>query len=282
MTHFLAGPITEGLVERYLLNFYQNCDAVVGLNKITIQEIQEFGYTGRILHIPNGRDLRQFNACQLADLQAPEKILTFIGFISKRKNQEFLVEAMQFLPANYRLVLIGEPIVANFQQELQKAAGLHVNVTFTGQLTQQEVKAHLEKTHVVVSASKMEVQSLVIIEALASGTPVVGLSNETIDELVDARVGIRLPAESSPQKFAAAVRQVCELDKAKYRKLCENARRRVASLDWSNVMEKSIHSYTEISEQKEKIPSTNLSGEILQKYISQLRRCKASSKFCRM
>ncbi len=45
------------------------------------------------------------------------------------------------------------------------------------------------KTHAFVSASKMEVQSLAIIEALASGSPVIGLGNETVDELVDETNG---------------------------------------------------------------------------------------------
>jgi hypothetical protein len=36
---------------------------------------------------------------------------------------------------------------------------------------------------VSISASAMEIQSLAVIEALASGTPVVGLSNEAVAEL---------------------------------------------------------------------------------------------------
>jgi glycosyltransferase involved in cell wall biosynthesis len=86
----------------------------------------------------------------------------------------------------------------------------------------------------------MEVQSLVIIEALASGTPVVGLSNETVDELVDASDGIRLSKDASPREFAAAVHKICELGEAEYRKLCENSRSRVNTLDWSIVMEKTL------------------------------------------
>jgi len=271
VAHFLTGPITEGLVEKYLLNFYQNCDAVVGLNEITSREIRDFGYTGPILHIPNGRNLRQFHTCQFADPLASEKALTFVGFISKRKNQEFLIQAMKFLPTNYRLMLIGEPIVNAYQEELaQKAADLQVNVTFTGQLNQQEISTILEKTHVFVSASKMEVQSLSVIEALASGTPVVGLSNETIDELVDTSNGIRLSKEISPQEFASAVHRICELDESEYRKLCESARSRVNTLDWSNVMEKTMQSYTEISKLKANVSVSKTPTEVLHKYITQL------------
>ncbi len=68
----------------------------------------------------------------------------------------------------------------------------------------------LAQTHAFVSASKMEVQSLAIIEALASGSPVIGLGNETVDELVDETNGVRLPNDTSAEEFAAAIRSVCD------------------------------------------------------------------------
>ena len=80
----------------------------------------------------------------------------------------------------------------------------------------------------------MEVQSLAVLEALASGTPVLGLSNETIDELVDASVGGRLPKNTPPEEFARAVRTLCETDKDSYKGMCHDARKRVARYDWSN------------------------------------------------
>jgi hypothetical protein len=87
------------------------------------------------------------------------------------------------------------------------------------------------------------VQSLVIIEALASGTPVVGLSNETIDELVDKRVGKELSADANPKKFAAAIKEVTNLNQKKYKKLCRRARRRVSLLDWQNIVPKTEKVY---------------------------------------
>ena len=66
-----------------------------------------------------------------------------------------------------------------------------------------------------VSASLQEAQSLIILEALASGTPIVGLSNETIDELVDDTVGIALDTETSPKEF---------LEHVNYEKIAQAAR----------------------------------------------------------
>jgi hypothetical protein len=114
----------------------------------------------------------------------------------------------------------------------------------------------------------MEVQSLVVIEALASGTPIVGLSNETVDELVDDNVGIRLPAEASPQEFAAAVQHICELPTGDYQKLCAGARQRVINLDWSNVMEKTITAYDEVLGLQKNTPKHITGEELVDKYLT--------------
>jgi 1,2-diacylglycerol 3-alpha-glucosyltransferase len=244
ISSLLDTPINDGLVKRYLRNFYQQCDAVIGLNQITAAKIRKFGYRGRIFQIPNGRDLAMYHSEECADINENEKRLTFVGSLGKRKNQEFLIEAMQYLPAAYHLQLVGVPLDVSYQRELEKQVNkLGVKVSFLGQLSQQEVAGVLANSHAFVSASKMEVQSLAIIEALASGSPVIGLGNETVDELVDESNGICLSNDASAREFAAAVRSVCERPQVEYRKLCQNAYSRVSALDWSCVMKKTIQSY---------------------------------------
>lgn len=244
ITRLLNTPINDRLVKRYLLNFYKNCDAVIGLNQITATMIRDFGYRGRIFQIPNGRNLAMYRSKECADINEEEKRLTFVGSLGKRKNQEFLIEAMQYLPEEYHLQLVGVPLNASYLKQLKKQVEkLGVKVSFLGQLSQEEVAAVLVKTHVFVSASRMEVQSLAIIEALASGSPVVGLGNETVDELVDESNGMCLSNDASAREFAAAVSSVCERPPAEYKKLCQNAHSRVSALDWSCVMKKTVQSY---------------------------------------
>ena len=271
ITRLLATPVNEMLVEKYLLNFYENCDAVIGLNQNVATMIRDFGYDGRIFQIPNGRNLALYHTSRSADLQEKEKRLTFVGSLGKRKNQAFLIEAMQFLPENYRLQLLGVPLDRAYLQELNKIiARLRVQVDFLGQLSQEEVAGVLAQTHVFVSASKMEVQSLAIIEALASGLPVVALSNETTDELVDDAVGAHLPKDASAEAFAAAVRRVCELPQAGYETMCANAHNRVEALDWSKVMQRTIQSYeTVIAEQAQKA-GHSAPYEFAKKYVEQI------------
>ena len=238
---FLAVPVTRGFLE----DFYLNCDAVVALNSIAARGIREFGYAGRLFVIPNGRDLRNYATCRPADITQQQKILTFVGFISRRKNQLYLLEMLKHLPPQYCLRLIGEPLDPDYIVELEayaKASHLD-NVEFCGEVRYNDISEQYEAAHVLVSASKLEVQSLVVIEALASGTPVVGLSNETIDELVDEGDGVWLPKDTPPAGFAAAVVHLCTLTQAEYLRLCQHARDRVRHLDWANITQQAVDMY---------------------------------------
>jgi glycosyltransferase involved in cell wall biosynthesis len=205
------------------------------------------------LTIPNGRDVERLGACSIADVREPTKTLTFVGFVSRRKNQAYLVEVMSHLPPTaYRLQIVGDVLEPDYHAQIVQQAqdrGLQ-NISFVGSVPHSEIPALLGQTHAFVSASKMEVQSLSIIEALASGTPVVGLSNETIDELVDERVGFCLNHDASPQAFAARVREICRLTPAEYAALCQNARQRVAHLGWAEVQERTIVAYAQLIERR--------------------------------
>jgi glycosyltransferase involved in cell wall biosynthesis len=264
----LQGSFSESISRRILKDFYQNCDAIIALNEPEREALRQFGHEGKLFIIPNGRDLKRYAACASADIDAAEKTLSFIGYISERKNQIYLIDAHLHLPKQYVLYLIGKALKPEYGRQLKRYCEAHGldNVTFTGQVAHEEIPSYLEKTHVVVSASKMEVQSLVVIEALASGTPVVGLSNETTDELVDDEVGRRLPKDTSPKAFAASVERICSLPQGEYDRLCENARRRVDHLDWSNVVDQTVAAYQELMEKKPSI--TRQEGAVLADLVS--------------
>jgi len=144
--------------------------------------------------------------------------------------------------------LIGKPLNAEYQTKLERYIKKNnlTNVEFVGQITHKQIPDYLEKAHIFTSASKMEVQSLVVIEALASGTPVVGLSNETIDELVSADVGAWLAKDQKPTAFAKQVERICNLPPDQYQMVCKNARESVKHLDWSNVVESTVEAYHEV------------------------------------
>lgn len=223
--------------------FYWHCSAVVAINQSALNDLRELGYVGNLFQICNGRDLNRLNACPLPSREMPKRQLMFIGHIIPRKNQEYLVEAMRYLPSHYELKLVGYIGHHGYHDELlQKVEhyGLK-NVEFTGRIDPKIIPEKLTDAHVFVSASVLEVQSLVVIEALAAGKPVVGLSNQTIDEFVDDSCGAVLPKNASCQVFAETVMRVAEAQD--YELLCLSARQKVQKHNWDTVIAETISAY---------------------------------------
>ena len=244
----VQSPISDIAVHAVLTNFFTNCDALIALNQSAYDAIREFGYSGLIYIIPNGRELARYSQKGFADPHSEVKTLLFIGYLNDRKNQSYLLEVMRHLPEEYRLRLIGKPLNLAYQEKLEAYIKEHrlTNVDFLGQVEHDQIPDYLEAAHIFSSASTMEVQSLVVLEALASGTPVVGLSNETIDELIDDEVGAWLAKDQNPAEFADQVLRICSLPEVSYQAMCQSARDRVAHLDWSNVIEQTALAYREI------------------------------------
>jgi len=249
LVRYMKGISRTGLLHvltrTYLVTFCRHCTGVVALNQAAARDIRGIGYRGRLSIIPNGRTLSMYDGKEPADIGAPEKILSFIGDILPRKNQKYLVNVLSHLPPSYRLVLIGHDVDHRYRREIDASLdpGLRRRVTFTGNLPHERVPEHLARTHLWVSASLMEVQSLAVLEALASGTPVLGLSNETIDELVDETAGGKLARDTAPAQFAVAVRRLCEGDPAAYAALCRGARTKSLPYDWSKSMARTEELY---------------------------------------
>ena len=244
----LQSSFSESVTRRALFDFYENCDAIIALNQPALNSIRDFGYRGKLFVIPNGRNLKHYQTCQNADIEESEKVISFVGYITERKNQAYLLDVLRHLPENYTMQFIGRALVPEYKERLDKMIAEHDldNVRFTGQVSHDQIPALLEKTHVFPSASRMEVQSLVVIEALASGTPVVGLSNETIDELINDRVGVHLEKDTPPQEFAARIQDICEQTPEAYAAMCQQARDRVQHLDWTRIVEQTAAAYQDI------------------------------------
>ncbi|MGA2974461.1 MAG: glycosyltransferase [Spirochaetia bacterium] len=246
---FLQSGLMRMLTRTYIVSFCRHCTGVVALNKAAADDIRSIRYRGRLYIIPNGRTMALYDGKAPADIRSMEKILAFVGDVIPRKNQKYLVKMMSFLPPDYRLLLIGHDVDHHYRREIDSMMGpdIRQRVTFTGRLDHSRVPEHLAKTHLWVSASLREVQSLAVMEALASGTPVLGLSNETIDEMVDSRVGMRLMKDATPEQFAAAVRSLCETDGETYQGMCKSARERVQPYDWANSVRMTERMYQQSS-----------------------------------
>jgi len=245
----LGKILRSRLVSDYFSYFFNHCQGVIALNKTAKEDFLRLGYQGEIFLVPNGRHIKTYWRPKSF---TKEKTLVFIGYLTERKNQKYLIEMMRYLEEDFSLLLIGSPINEKYFLELKKKVEKYKlkNVFFLGEIPHRQIPSFLAKAKVFVSASRMEVQSLVILEALASGTPVVGLSNETIDEFIDETCGYCLPKKTAPSEFARKVKAICSLPKKEYEKLRKSASKKVQFLDWQEIVPQTIAVYRRLAEGK--------------------------------
>ncbi len=126
----------------------------------------------------------------LREREEPENkmVLLYVGRVSWEKNLRLLVQAYRGMDHQYcHLVIVGDgPAYAEMQQEL---AGLPV--TFTGYLRGEALATAYASADIFAFPSRTETFGQVVLEAMASGLPVVGLLSEGVCDLViDGRTGL--------------------------------------------------------------------------------------------
>ncbi len=187
-------------------------------------------FTARCEVVSNGIDLRNFHP----SATRAEPVILFVGFLIPRKGVRYLVEALALLPprlADWRLVLVGDgPEEANLRAQVA-ALGLAERVEFAGSQPQDAVAAWMRRAQLFVLPSVEEGQGVVLLEALASGTPIVASDVGGIREVVTPEVGVRVP-EADPAALAAALTDLLD-DPARRHMMAMTARQvAAAQYDW--------------------------------------------------
>lgn len=119
-------------------------------------------------------------------LKKNDFILICVARLDKNKNQGFLINVMKKLVIEYNnihLLLVGPDEINGKYQEKVKEYKLENNVHFLGR--RDDIPKLLSISDIVVSASKREGLPVNIIEAFATGKPVIALNCRGVDELIE-------------------------------------------------------------------------------------------------
>lgn len=163
-----------------------------------------------------------------------QPMLLYVGRVAFEKNIGFLLRATALALhqcPDLLLVITGEgPALPALRQEALKL-GIDKQVRFVGYL--DRAKALPDCYHAAdafVFASRTETQGLVLIEAMAAGTPVIALAvMGTVDILKPQRGA--LVAQDSEKDFAARINELVNYPAARQQALIEEAR--AYAQEWS-------------------------------------------------
>lgn len=159
--------------------------------------------------LPNVVNLDMFHISEKSN--NPCKIIHISCFEDKSKNISGLLESLKIVDEkgiDFQCTLIGEGM--DFEMMKQKAESLQLinKVSFTGLLEGQALADELASGDFLVLSSNYENMPVVILEALASGLPVVSTNVGGIKEMIDDTKGILVEPRNQETLAEAIIKMI--------------------------------------------------------------------------
>lgn len=217
-----------------LRELFHGAAAVVTVSDFAVVQLRErFPALGeKVRRIYNGVELRRFTQAKF-DSEPP--LLLAVGRLIEKKGFAELVSACAMLRDRrraFRCEIAGEgPLQPALAAQIE-TANLQSVVRLSGPLSQTEVAARMTAARVFVLPCVIDAEGgmdnlpTVIMEAMASGLPVVSTTLAGIPEMVEHRVTGELVAPRAPTALADALERLCAPEEA--RRLGENGREAAA------------------------------------------------------
>lgn len=199
-----VGSWTETSVQGYISRLYGNFDRVLAPSQVMVDRLIDMGVEN--VHVqPLGVDLQMFHPRRRDDhlkqelgLKPDTRLLIFAGRGSKEKNLPVLLRCMKRLGSRYHLLLAGS------HMPLQVPG----NVSIIGHFCETAQLARLlASADALIHAGDQETFGLIVLEAMASGIPVVAVAAGAFTEIIAPPCGL-LCEPNDPDDMASAVRQL--------------------------------------------------------------------------
>jgi glycogen(starch) synthase len=224
-------------------------DVITGCSQFVLDEAEAVygSFSGRARAIPNGIRLSEYAYAHAQPSQAP--YVLGLGRMVTQKGFDLLIESFRTLGADWpelRLLLAGDgPARAVLESQVERT-GLASRVVFCGSVRHESAIELLQNAEVFVLPSRHEPQGIVVLEAMAAGTPVVAAAVGGVPEIVcDGENGL-LFCRGDTDALAAAVDRALT-DDAVRAHLIAAGRATAASYDWTLTTDAYLAAYADAS-----------------------------------
>lgn len=196
----------------------EQLDFVTTPTKTAAELLKKAGFSKKVAPVSCGIDMERFNPInnglylkERYAIPADRPVLLYVGRLDKEKKIEVILRSLPKIlhAGNIHLVLAGIGKEKKKLETLSEKLNIKKSVTFTGFIPDKDLQNIYRTADIFVIAGIAELQSLVTMEAMASGLPVVAVNAMALPELVrDGENGYLFPAGDSQalaQKIIAIV-----------------------------------------------------------------------------
>ncbi len=249
----------------YLLNkiCQWRIDGVIGVAPLSLDYFKQ--YDGPKKVIPNGIDLGEFNTRipKIKRFSDGKINILFVGRIEERKGLIYLLRAYKILQkkfSNLRLIVVGEG-------PLEKECKSYVNknrleeVVFVGTITKTLNRYYRTADIFVSPAIFGESFGLVLLEAMACGTPVVAFANQGYKGFLKGKVGEKSLAKSRDYRGLAKKIEILIKNPRLRKKVSTKGIKEAKEYSWTKVTAQVLDFYNFCKKEKIKKRKNNFSLE---------------------
>lgn len=193
------------------LKFYKN-NYYVSFSLAQRKQMPELNWVANIYH---GVDTKKF-----AFNPKPKDYLLYLGRITEEKGVHYAIEAAQ--AANMKLIIAGlsYPTEGYWHEKIEKHID-GVNIRYVGQANLEQKIQYLKNAKAVLFPSQYnEVFGLVMIEAMACGTPVIAWKNGSVPEVIKNRKTGYIV--KSVEEMVKAINKIDKISREETRKRAED------------------------------------------------------------
>lgn len=200
-------------VKKRFKNIFQSANQVQCISNYLANWSREMGVTGRISVVPNGVDIEKFEISnQQSETKSTDKTIITTSRLVKKNGIDDLIRSLTFLPANFKLQIVG---IGPEEKELKKLAkdlNLENRIKWSGFIDQDKLPAVLRQADIFCRPSLSEGLGNSFLEAMAVGLPVIGTPVGGIPDFLQAGETGWLCQPHNPESIAKAVLEICRPD----------------------------------------------------------------------
>ncbi|HSV95649.1 MAG TPA: glycosyltransferase [Spirochaetota bacterium] len=178
--------LAQRAVQRLCNWLYERKDLIISPSHRIKSVLEEQNVTTPIEVISNGMDLGVFRGSVKERPSGPPRLL-HVGRISFEKNCDVVLGAFAQIHREIpgaTLTIVGDGPALESLKAMTGRLGLADRVVFTGFVPRAELPDLYPRYDLFLTASTMETQGLVVLEAIASGLPCVGVDAYALPELI--------------------------------------------------------------------------------------------------
>lgn len=243
----------------------QNCQHIIAATEREKLDLVHYygAEAGNIVVIPCGVNPAHFHPRKASDRTALglgySQFVLYAGRIEPLKGIDRLIKAMAWLAKNRspRLVIIGGDQQSQGEisrlKRLVCELGLEDQITFLGTIDHKKMPGYYNAASILVVPSHYESFSLVALEALASGTPVVATDVGDMKNIIQPGETGYIAADGNPESIGQGISALLLKPNNPQRAFAISAS--VAHLSWANVAREIIGECYRVTADEQPVPA---------------------------